>query len=60
MNASYLIRSEIKSFKQALVYLGEERLRKFISLVAITSTQDDKPDSSIACRFNALVSVSCC
>ncbi|GAL20362.1 predicted signal transduction protein [Vibrio maritimus] len=45
MNASYLIRSEIKSFKQALVYLGEERLRKFISLVAITSTQDDKPDS---------------
>ncbi|MGR5095388.1 EAL and HDOD domain-containing protein [Vibrio maritimus] len=45
VNASYLIRSEIKSFKQALVYLGEERLRKFISLVAITSTQDDKPDS---------------
>lgn len=45
VNASYLIRAEIKSFKQALVYLGEDRLRKFISLVAITSTQDDKPDS---------------
>ncbi|MBY6197873.1 EAL and HDOD domain-containing protein [Vibrio hangzhouensis] len=45
VNASYLIRAEIKSFKQALVYLGEERLRKFISLVAITSTQDDKPDT---------------
>ncbi|MFA0439311.1 histidine kinase [Vibrio sp. 10N.286.49.C2] len=45
VNSSYLIRAEIKSFKQALVYLGEDRLRKFISLVAITSTQDDKPDS---------------
>lgn len=45
VNASYLIRAEIKSFKQALVYLGEERLRKFISLVAITSTQEDKPDT---------------
>ncbi|MCL9774419.1 EAL and HDOD domain-containing protein [Vibrio methylphosphonaticus] len=45
VNSSYLIRAEIKSFKQALVYLGDERLRKFISLVAITSTQDDKPDS---------------
>ncbi|MFC5078041.1 EAL and HDOD domain-containing protein [Vibrio thalassae] len=45
VNASYLIRAEIKSFKQALVYLGEDRLRKFISLVAITSTQDDKPDT---------------
>ncbi|MFA0085829.1 EAL and HDOD domain-containing protein [Vibrio sp. 10N.261.51.F12] len=45
VNSSYLIRAEIKSFKQALVYLGDDRLRKFISLVAITSTQDDKPDS---------------
>jgi EAL and modified HD-GYP domain-containing signal transduction protein len=45
VNSSYLIRAKIKSFKQALVYLGEDRLRKFISLVAITSTQDDKPDS---------------
>lgn len=44
VNSSYLIRSEITSFKQAFIYLGEDRLRKFISLAAITSTQDDKPD----------------
>ncbi|WP_237485540.1 EAL and HDOD domain-containing protein [Vibrio hippocampi] len=45
VNSSYLIRSEITSFKQAFIYLGEDRVRKFISLVAITSTQDDKPDT---------------
>lgn len=34
---------EITSFKQAIVYLGEQKLRKFISLLAIASTANDKP-----------------
>ncbi|MCG3724232.1 EAL and HDOD domain-containing protein [Vibrio cincinnatiensis] len=45
VNASAMVSAKIQSFKQALVYLGEERLRKFISLVAIASTHRDKPDS---------------
>ncbi|WP_047043794.1 EAL and HDOD domain-containing protein [Vibrio mexicanus] len=44
VNSSSHISTRIQSFKQALVYLGEEKLRKFISLVAIASTQDSKPD----------------
>ena len=35
----------IRSFRQALVYLGEQKLRKFVSLVAIASAKEDKPDS---------------
>lgn len=45
VNASVMVSAKIQSFKQALVYLGEERLRKFASLVAIASTHRDKPDS---------------
>lgn len=44
VNSSAVISSKIQSFKQALVYLGEERLRKFVSLVAIASTHSAKPD----------------
>ncbi|QSA18497.1 HDOD domain-containing protein, partial [Vibrio furnissii] len=44
VNSSAVVSSKIQSFKQALVYLGEERLRKFVSLVAIASTHSDKPD----------------
>ncbi|UUM29754.1 EAL and HDOD domain-containing protein [Vibrio japonicus] len=44
VNSSYLVSRKIESFKQALVYLGEERLRKFVSLVALASNRDDKPD----------------
>ncbi len=44
VNSSYLITKKIESFRQALIYLGEERLRKFISLVSISTTKDDKPD----------------
>lgn len=44
VNSSSLVQNKIQSFKQALAYLGEEKLRKFISLVAIASTQDDKPE----------------
>ncbi|MFA0113436.1 EAL and HDOD domain-containing protein [Vibrio sp. 10N.261.46.E11] len=35
----------IRSFHQALVYLGEQKLRKLVSLVAIASAKEDKPDS---------------
>ncbi|WED22752.1 EAL domain-containing protein [Vibrio sp. JC009] len=45
VNSSAAISSEIKSFHQALVYLGQSRLRKFIALVALTSANESKPDS---------------
>ncbi len=44
VNSSAMVSNKIQSFKQALVYLGEDKLRKFISLVALAATQDDKPD----------------
>ncbi|WGW01476.1 EAL domain-containing protein [Vibrio sp. YMD68] len=43
VNSSSTVSSKITSFRQALVYLGKERLRKFISLVAIASTKESKP-----------------
>jgi EAL and modified HD-GYP domain-containing signal transduction protein len=43
VNDSANMTTEITSFKQAIVYLGEEKLRKFISLLAIASTASDKP-----------------
>ncbi len=45
VNSSAMVSSQIQSFKQALVYLGEHRLKQFISLVAIASTDSSKPDS---------------
>lgn len=44
VNSSSIVSNKIQSFKQALVYLGEDKLRKFISLVALASTQDNKPE----------------
>lgn len=44
VNSSGVLKSEINSFHQALVYLGQEKLRKFISLAAISSVAQDKPD----------------
>lgn len=44
VNSSVYVRKKTQSFKQALVYLGEKRLRKFVSLVAIASTENTKPD----------------
>ncbi|ELH8887956.1 HDOD domain-containing protein [Vibrio cholerae] len=44
VNSSATVSSKIQSFRQALVYLGQQKLRKFVSLVAIASTQDSKPD----------------
>ncbi|EGU38114.1 hypothetical protein VII00023_19299 [Vibrio ichthyoenteri ATCC 700023] len=44
VNASAMVSTKIHSFKQALIYLGEDRLRKFISLVALSATHEGKPD----------------
>ncbi|WPC73124.1 EAL and HDOD domain-containing protein [Vibrio porteresiae] len=43
VNASASVSSKIQNFKQAIVYLGEQRLRRFISIVAIASAQKSKP-----------------
>jgi EAL and modified HD-GYP domain-containing signal transduction protein len=43
VNSTSILSSKIQSFKQAIIYLGEEKLRKFVSLLAITSTAEDKP-----------------
>lgn len=43
VNSSVNVCSKIQSFKQAIVYLGEDRLRKFVSLLAIASSGTDKP-----------------
>ncbi|ELP5731000.1 HDOD domain-containing protein, partial [Vibrio vulnificus] len=45
VNSGYTLTSKIKSFRQALIYMGEEKLRRFISLVAVASVHEDKPDS---------------
>lgn len=44
VNSSSIVKTNIQSFKQALVYLGEDKLRKFISLVSLASSQESKPD----------------
>ncbi|AIW13601.1 HDOD domain-containing protein [Vibrio tubiashii] len=44
VNSSSIVQTKIQSFKQALVYLGEDKLRKFISLVSLASSQESKPD----------------
>ncbi len=44
VNSSSLVSRKIESFRQALVYLGEDRLRKFVSLVALASNQNPKPE----------------
>lgn len=43
VNTSASVRSEIKSFRQAIVYLGEERIRKFASYAAFSSLNPEKP-----------------
>ncbi|MGF1755951.1 EAL domain-containing protein, partial [Vibrio makurazakiensis] len=45
VNSAYGSATKIRSFRQAVVFLGEQKLRKFVSLVAIASAQEDKPDS---------------
>lgn len=61
VNGSPNVLTEIHSFKQAIVYLGEKRLRKFISLLAIAAVGENKPQylfglSLQTARFCELVS----
>ncbi|PSW18723.1 histidine kinase [Photobacterium sanctipauli] len=44
-NMTYTRAKPISSFKQALVYLGEEKLRRFITFVATSHATADKPAS---------------
>ena len=44
VNASSLIKTPIESLQQALVYLGADRIRKFVTYVVIHSLNPDKPD----------------
>lgn len=39
---------EIKSFHQALVYLGETNIRKFLSLIVMANTSRSKPETLFA------------
>ncbi len=44
VNSISQISTKIQSFRQALIYLGEDRLRKFVSLAALAATDENKPD----------------
>ncbi|OLQ69414.1 histidine kinase [Photobacterium proteolyticum] len=44
-NLTYTRAKPISSFKQALVYLGEERLRRFVTFVATAHATEKKPQS---------------
>ncbi|CAH0533905.1 Cyclic di-GMP phosphodiesterase CdgJ [Vibrio stylophorae] len=44
-NQRSLAAKPIESFKQALVFLGEMQLRRFVSIVATAQASDDKPSS---------------
>ena len=43
VNEHSMVRSPIKLLQQALVYLGEDRVRKFITYVVIKTLNTDKP-----------------
>ncbi|MDP5255183.1 MULTISPECIES: EAL and HDOD domain-containing protein [unclassified Vibrio] len=43
VNSSAAVSSKIRSFRQAIIYLGAERLRKFSSYTAIASLGEHKP-----------------
>lgn len=45
VNGNIAIRTPIKSFRQALLYLGEDKLRKFITYVCLTTSGDSKPSA---------------
>jgi len=50
VNQFSMLRSPIKSLQQALVYLGEDRVRKFITYAVIKTLSFDKP--SILCNMS--------
>lgn len=43
VNNSPSVRVKIQSFKQAIAYLGEGRIKKFVALLALTTMGYDKP-----------------
>ena len=45
VNANAAICREISSFRQAMAYMGEDKLRKFVSLVALATVKESKPES---------------
>ena len=54
------IQGEISSLKQALVYLGHDRLKKFVSLIVTAYTADKKPTELmqvcvVRARFSELI-----
>ena len=50
VNQYSMLRAPIKSLQQALVYLGEDRIRKFITYTVIKTLSIDKP--SILCNMS--------
>lgn len=60
-SASYGFKSRITSIKHALVLLGISEIKKWLSLVALKSFSEDKPDeiitsSTVRARFGELLS----
>ncbi len=60
-SAAFSLRGEISSIKQALVLLGQKEIQKWVSLVALRSIGEDKPDELVKVaisrgRFCELVS----
>lgn len=60
-SASYGFKSRITSIKHALVLLGVSEIKKWVSLVALKSFSEDKPDeiirsSTVRARFGELLS----
>jgi c-di-GMP-related signal transduction protein len=45
VNSSSNIIAKITSFRQAISYLGEKKLRQFITFILISSTQEGKPEA---------------
>ncbi len=43
VNNSPSVKTKIHSFKQAIAYLGEDKLRKFVSLLILTTMSSNKP-----------------
>lgn len=60
-SAAFSLRANISSIKQALVLLGQKEIKKWVSLVALRSIGEDKPDELVKLaisrgRFCELVS----
>ncbi len=59
-SAFYKTIHEIESIRQAIVFLGENEIRRFIALIAMAKLADDKPDelirvSAVRARFCELI-----